>query len=113
MSIDKLTDKLTEIAATLQGPGLEAARQAARIEPYSSLMGGALCAAIAAAIALGIRWMWKSDAVDEELRIVLSGFGGIALAFLIPIALWTFVDPWVWTTIASPELWLAKKTLKL
>ena len=59
MSIDKLTDKLAEIASAMQGPGLEAAKGAAAAEAMSVLAGGALCGLVAEGFAYVMRWSWR------------------------------------------------------
>ena len=35
--------------------------------------------------------------------------GGIALC----IGVWQFADPWTWTALTNPDLWLAKKAFHL
>jgi hypothetical protein len=111
-SLDDLAGKLADVVSALQGPGLEVAKAAARTEAYSALAAGAFCGLLAAAIAGALYLMLtKAKDWDEAAIVVLGAIGGLAIAVLVPCALWSFVDPWVWTTIAQPEQWIAKKAL--
>ncbi len=111
--MDKLADKLSEILTTLQGPGFQVAREAAQVEAYQALTAGGFCAAIAAAIAAGIYWMQKKEMLDGDSRFIITMIGAVIGIALLSIAIWTFIDPWVWATLSQPELWLAKRALKL
>lgn len=113
-------EKVAELFAKLAdqyGPSvIEAAKGAARIEGYSSLAGSLIAAAIAGVLAYGGNYLRTLEVEDDIDAPIAHAFGYLVLGFsLIPaaIALWAWIDPWTWTAINSPELWIAKKTLKL
>lgn len=113
MSIDKLTDKLAEIVATLQGPGLEVAREAARTEAFSALrldLALTICGVLLAR--KGLSAFRADKGIDDGFTLawmIAGGFGAV-FAFFGIVAL---ADPWLWTTMVHPEQWLAKKVLGL
>lgn len=111
MSIDKLADRLAELVTKLEGPGFEAAKEAARTEALSSLAGGGMAALIAIVGAIAFRWLWRRDDLDETGRIMMLVLAGLAASISAPVAIWSVIDPWVWATLSRPELWLAKKVL--
>lgn len=102
--------KIVEVISTLQGDGIEAAKQAARMEAFSSLASGALWLAAAAGGVLLFRHIMRSEHDDKV-------FGAAIVLLLTVIAgligSWCFIDPRVYTTIAHPEWWIAAKLLKL
>lgn len=120
MSIDNLTGKLAEIVSAMQGPGFEAAKGAASMDALSTLMSGALCGVAASASAWGFRRAWvrhktvERGDIDAEMYSTLGMFlcGCAAVMFGIP-AIWAIADPWTWTALMQPELWLAKRALGL
>lgn len=120
MSIDKLTDKLAEIASAMQGPGLEAAKGAAAAEAMSILAGGALCGLAAVGFAYVMRWSWRRLQATGDYEegaqlyyVLLTGGSALLVAILGSRAVWAFADPWTWITLTQPELWLAKRALGL
>ena len=120
MSIDKLTDKLAEIASAMQGPGLEAAKGAAAAEAMSVLAGGVLSGVVAVGCAYVMRWSWRrlratGDHEDgaQICYVLVTGVSALLGAILGCRAVWAFADPWTWITISQPELWLAKRALGL
>lgn len=113
MSIDTLADKIAEIATTLQGPGLDVARAAARTEAYSSLMLNVVLIAFGVFAGRKARAMFKADPEVESGVTLAWLIGGSLAVFLGALGLIGLLDPWLWTTMASPEQWLAKKALNL
>lgn len=114
--LDELAGSLANLMNTLQGPGLEAARGAARMEGYSALAAGVLCAVIGVAGVFALYAMWKREAeteFEEVAKMVIIIFGCVAILVILPIGLWNLVDPRTYSTITDPDLWIAKKALKL
>jgi hypothetical protein len=113
-------DKVAELFAKLAdqyGPSvIDAAKGAARVEAYSSLASSLIAVIIGYAIyRIGefLRVKKCKDSFDDG-SVHAAGYVLILLS-LIPfaIALWVWIDPWTWTAINHPELWIAKRTLKL
>lgn len=102
--------KIVEVISTLQGDGIEAAKQAARMEAFSSLAAGTMWLAAAAGGVFLFRYIMRSKHEDKVfgagLVLVLSVIAGL-------IGTWCFIDPRVYTTISHPEWWIAAKLLKL
>jgi len=81
---------------------------------YSTLMAGAMCLFVAAALIRAGLWIWRQTKEDWDgdwcvASIVLWVF---ALGFAM-IGAWHWIDPWTWTAISHPELWIAKKAMGL
>ncbi len=113
-------DKTAELFAKLAdqyGPFvIEAAKGAARVEAYSCLVSSLVAAGIAYAMYRAGQHLRNKKCEDRTDDGIVHAFGYLILALtIIPasIALWAWVDPWTWTTISQPELWIAKKTLRL
>lgn len=117
--MDELAKRFADLATQYGPPVGDAAMGAARVEAYSSLMAageGLLAAA-------GIAWIGRlllrkaalmDDEDDDRLFPMIFGYVCFALAGFVGIVwLWTFLDPWTWTQINHPELWLAKRAFKI
>jgi hypothetical protein len=52
----------------------------------------------------------KTD--DDDWMPAVIIFSIISLLTFMP-GMWAWIDPWTWTTINHPELWIAKKSLNL
>lgn len=97
------------------GPSvIEAARGAVRVEAYSSMMASGIALASVIALSLvGYRLFDKGRKEGEEGWLVVGGIMLFAAMVVFFPAIWGFVDPWVWTAINNPDLWIAKKVMKL
>lgn len=107
-------------------PATKAALLAAQTEAASYLAAGVLQAILAALfLYLSVRlWRAASKAKENDRpwphnddRIAF-GFAGSVAAFLVGtlcagLALWSFIDPWVWMTLLHPEAYVAKLVLNL
>ena len=110
--MDEFAKQFTYLAGQYGPSVADAAKAAARMEAYSTLVGGLLAAAIAFVCMYAATWVHRQKDWNEEWMIASSiGWivGGIALCF----AVWAWVDPWTWTAISHPELWLAKKAFNI
>jgi ABC-type uncharacterized transport system permease subunit len=116
MSMDKVAELFAKLADQYGPSVIEAAKAAARIDGYSSLAGSVIGLVIAYAFfRLGsfFRTHKCKDSFDDG---PCHAFGyALILASLIPfgIALWAWLDPWTWTAITQPEVYIAKRVLKL
>jgi hypothetical protein len=112
--MDEIAKRLAELAEKVGPAAMEAARGAVRVEAYSTLAGGAFAMVAAAAIFYFGRFLWLHDddfyGSEPKFWAVISFL--VALVFGL-IGLWNIVDPWTWVAQSNPDLWLAKKILKL
>lgn len=113
--MDKLAEKMAELAEKFGPTVVDAALGAVRIEAYSSMMSGALAvlAGIVGLFAARFCWRYECKGYDDGIQRFLGGI--LAAGSMIPICMgiWSFIDPWVWTAISHPDLYLAKKIFKL
>lgn len=114
--MDELAKRFGELAEKYGPNVVDAALQAARVEAYSKIVGS-LAGITAMVIGLLIAWyLWNKELEDEHDEIPLRIFGGIAgiiSAIGLVICVSNLLDPWIWTAIQHPELWIAKKVFKL
>lgn len=113
-------DKIGELFAKLAeqyGPSvIEAAKQATRIEAYSHLVGSLIATLFGFLMFRGGQYLVAMKCEDNTDDGLVHAVGYLLLGLsLIPIAIaiWAWIDPWTWVAINHPELWIAKKILKL
>ncbi len=93
------------------------ATQAAWFEALSALIGGCVALVI---FVIGLRYMtgsvgkWalaKANSYDSDPigAIATLGFGWLATGIAGLVCMTTLLDPWVYITLARPELWLVKR----
>lgn len=114
-NIDLLAGKIVELADALAQPAATAALEAARMEAFSALAGGAQAIGFAVLLGFATRWLWRIDGDDELLFLPKLGGAllGAAAIICLSVGLWAVIDPRTWVTIQHPELWLAKRMLGL
>lgn len=114
--MDKVAELFSRLADQYGPSVIEAAKGAARVEAYSSLAGsviGVLIGIVFYKVGQHLRHIKCKDSFDDGPA---HGLGYVLIfVSLIPFgaALWAWIDPWTWVAISQPELWIAKKTLKL
>lgn len=112
--MDELAKRMMELAEKVGPDAMAAARGAVRVEAYSSMMASAIALVAAVVLAiLGYRLFNKGRKEDEEGWMLV---GGILLFVALVVffrGIWGFVDPWVYAAINNPDVWIAKKVLKL
>lgn len=114
--MDELAKRFADLAEKYGPDVAQAAKAAVRTEVYSTLVSSVIWLAFAVAMGLVARWLWRlkpRDASDRPIAI----FGAV-IASLIAAAcgasfLWHWIDPWTWTALNHPELWLAKQAFHI
>lgn len=114
--MDKLAEKMAELAERFGPSVIDAARGAVRVEAYSAMAGAIEAAIVAGLMALVARYLWSYETKDSFDSGIPRAFAFLLFgAAIIPfsVALWAFLDPWTWVAINNPDLYLAKKIFKL
>ena len=116
--MDELAKRFSDLAEKYAPNVVDAALSAARIEGFSQLAAGALCLFITVAMGQAGRWLWAKavSMIDQDEADFVRTFSCLSFALaLLPAALcmWSLMDPWTWTAIFHPELWIAKRALHL
>lgn len=113
--MDELAKRFGELAEKYGPNVVDASLRAVAVGAYSTLMAGGLAILIGAVgIIIGIK-LWKKVLNDrwDEIAFMPAGIM-IGLGVLACLAgLWCFIDPWTWAAINHPELWIARKVLKI
>lgn len=105
--MDELAKRFADLADKYGPSVADAAMSAARIDGYSSLVGGIVYLLLFAALAyLTIRV--GSCGNDGEIFAIIIGM--IAFCFLVCAGI-NLLDPWTYVAISHPEIWLAKQAL--
>jgi hypothetical protein len=108
--MDEAANRFAELAQRLDPKVVEATLGAARIEAFTWLASSALWFGGAAALVFfGHLLVTKSNGDDwssDWFGVGFASYIGAALCFLPGI--WVWLDPWTWTAISHPELWIAR-----
>ncbi len=114
--MDELAKRFADLAVQYGPYALEAARSAVRVEVFSTLVSSIVTASFAIGGAIGGRFLWRLEIDDEFDEPLVHAAGAILLGLAtIPAAMfvWAWIDPWTWTALTNPDLWMAHKILKL
>jgi MFS family permease len=112
--MDELARRFADLAQQY-GPGvIDAAKAAARTEALSCLASALLATVFAGGLILGARLLWRyGRREDEEIAIAGSVLIAVIALIILLIPAWSLIDPWTWTALYHPEVWIAHKTLKI
>lgn len=119
--MDQLAQQFAALAQQYGPKVANAAMEAARVEAYSCLMSSLLWLAPAGGLFLLARMVLRTiPPVEQRVPLDMSqektALGYVLFAFsflcLLP-AIWQVIDPWTWTAIFHPELWIAKRAFGL
>lgn len=113
-------DKIAELMAKLAeqyGPNVvDAARGAAIVEAWSNFEADLVLAGFSAVALLATKRMWHStSATDMDMNfgkigaVVCGLIGSITAAVSIGL----LCDPWLYTAMIHPDLWIAKRVFHL
>lgn len=118
--MDELAKRFADLA-NQYGPAVaNAALESVRVEVYSTLVASLLWLGIAGGLGCLAWFIWRSRPAkkvddfmpDNDARFLLSVatwvISSIAGAIFIGV-LWTWIDPWTWTALNHPELYIAKR----
>lgn len=116
--MDELAKRFAD-AAEKYGPQVaDAAKAAAKVEAYSSLVSSFIWIAVGVGLIVGGRFLiLKAKRMDDHNDWELLMFFGCIITVVgscafLP-AIWVWIDPWTWVQINHPELWIAKKAFHL
>jgi hypothetical protein len=117
-NIDLLAGKIVELADKLSGPGAEAVIAGARISAMSTLSSGVIALVVAGGAAWLARKLFLAGGdrrnSDDYIGHKVGGAVLSIAAFIAAlIGVWAFADPWTWTALNNPELWIAKRLLRI
>lgn len=113
--MDELAKRFAELAEKYGPTVADAAKAAAVTEAYSTIIFGILCLIVAALLGCASGYFAQKILRDDwdEMTWFPAGLLGIAALIFGAAGLWSIIDPWTWTTIYHPELWLAKKAFHI
>lgn len=121
--MDELAKRFADLAAQYGPAVVSAALGAAQTEGYSCLVASLIQLIFAVGFLLGAKAIWRrrpplkdGSFANNDGRAALSVVAGVCVAIscaFLAAAIWTWVDPWTWTAINRPELWLAKKAFHI
>lgn len=113
--MDKLAETFAKLSEQYGSKVVDAAVGAARIEGYSSLISSVIWFIVAGtALWIGRRLWRNAEESDYEAERVVFGYVACGATFICVCAgLWICINPWVWTAIYQPELYLAKRAFNL
>lgn len=117
--MDELAKRFADLANHYGPQVADAALGAARVEAYSSLAGATLALVVSALGFYGSYFFYKkvmaeTDGYDDNtLFLIPCVLLGVVAAIAGLAGVWSWVDPWTWTAINHPELWLAKQAFKI
>lgn len=114
--MDELAKRFAELAEKYDPNVIHTALEAARMEAYSNLVSNFFWLITGGIILLGARWFWQMKIEDDDYKGCARVFGvflGCVAVIIIIASIANFADPWLWATLKNPELWIAKKVLKL
>ncbi len=114
--MDKLAEKMAELAEKFGPDVINAVRGATKMEAISTLAGSFIALAFAIAFTKAGLFLWNKNVQDDMDNSMVKFFAGLLLATAtIPaaFAVWAWLDPWTWTAIFNPDLYIAKKIFKL
>lgn len=114
--MDELAKRFADLAEKYGPTVADAAMNAVRIEVFSSLMASFIALGFACTMYWGGRCLMRMEVKDKFADGMPYFFGCVAVALAtIPFAIfvWQWIDPWTWTALSHPDLWLAKKAFKI
>lgn len=122
-NIEAPAAKIIELGEKMAAPAADLAMAAARVQAYTSAIGGVVCLVVAGWLAVAALTLFRkaqslADANDrygadtsdywQFFAALIAGF--FAAMFGIAAAV-NLLDPWTYIAMQRPELWLAKKAL--
>lgn len=109
--MDEIAKKMAELSTQYGPTVIDAARGAVRVEAYSQLVAGGICLVASAGLIAVLRYAWPKANEDNFGWVLCMCAAMLGLLFLLPLGVWSFADPWTWTAITHPDLYLAKRVI--
>ena len=110
--MDELAKRFGELADKYGPHVIEAARGAVQVEAWSTVVGGILCLCFSVGLFV-IGWKIHRKKNWDEARYVFVAILFIASLFFGAGGVWSVADPWTWVAMKQPDLWIAKRALKI
>lgn len=118
--MEEITKRLADAAANLGPQAWSVALRAATVEGYASLESGGICLAVGVALLYAAWRVWRWAKRNEDEIYGTHDGAYIASLFLIAVGATltiigasTLLDPWTWTAIYHPDIYIAHKLMKL
>lgn len=109
--MDDLAKKFAELADQYGPNVVDAARGAAITEAWSSLVMAIIV--LVFGIGLILLSLWVCRRKWDDLQYLFGGMGIVIGTIMMVAGIAQILDPWLWTTLKYPDLWIAKKILGL
>ena len=110
--MDELAKRFAEVAAQYAPTVVNATLSAARIEALSSLMTGGMSLLVAFTLyKIGGRFRRAAEGsvYDGDLWTFGAGVVWVISGIVACVGIWSFINPWTWTALTHPEIWVAKR----
>lgn len=119
--MDKLAQQLSELASKFGPDVFEAAKQAVVIQGYSFIITAVLLLSVGSTLSVFAHWLITRAMHDNNNRVDViddgrwfgGGIVGLIGVLLLVIGIGILVNPWTWTAIFHPEVWMARLALRL
>ena len=114
--MDKLVESFERLAANYGPTVVDAALGAARVEGISYLFSSAIWFGLAyLAYRFGnyLHHREYDGQFNGEFGVLFGHIFLVVGALFAAAGLWAVLDPWVWTAIFQPDLYLAKRAFNL
>lgn len=115
--MDELAKRFADLADKYGHQAVEAARQAARTHGYSAIVESIMTLVISFAFFVVAQFLWHKASGNggwhNEPIYFISGLAFLSCGITFFGGMWNLINPWTWTAISHPDVWIAKRTIGL